>query len=426
MKGLGKGKGREMQGSHKRDNRRKGTRWAVAVLFLAISLFCAGCSSGMQKLADTVAETAEPQSMKVEEAEAAAESAESLPEEAFAEKSREMEEALSEKAVEGKYIQTTYFHKNPDWVIPLLLLKSKDAEATNQEIEAYLAEIMEEKKGLGEIFVTYQSWLYENILSVLLQVEIGMGSDIYFFSYIFDTETGKRLETDEIFQISGMDWEKAKEIFSAERKAYWSSIIRRGGAAEEYFSYAAEEISALQNFYEEGLLPVVLDEDGLPNMLSIILSEAGESYWQLYGITENRTTLVQRNAYGGDLAAVVLADPDEAELANVKIRKKIAAESGSGEKKAFLLLPLRDGTTFEWLWQDASNVRSGTESEKQIWQAEALFVGEAIYIELTEEEIEKKLYYGRIGYYDEEAFFYPKELQAALFEGQSIFYVNLE
>ncbi len=321
-------------------------------------------------------------------------------------------------------IRSVYFNGNKNWIAPVFLLKSEAAVAANREIRAKLQQITKDSTEAGKTRITYQSWMQGNILSVLIQMESGAEDETHFAAYNFDTATGERLTVDQLLQIAGMDWPAAKQIFAGERKAYWRAIAVQNGRPEESYSfYWKNEIKTLQTLYEKNQLAAILDEDQLFNLLGWLRDEYGKSYWRLYCVTANRTTLLQRNAYGGDFPAVVLADPSAEELANVKIVKKILQSAGD-QKKTYLLLPLWDGLSFEWSKQDMASVRAGREADKKLWVSEELPGEDTIYIELSGEGERNTRYYGIFRQYEEKITFDPKDFQALEQEERGILYLT--
>lgn len=326
---------------------------------------------------------------------------------------------------EKKYIRSVYLNGNKNWIAPVFLLGSEAAAAANREIRAELQEITKNSGKAGKMRITYQSWVKENILSVLIQAENGTEAETYFSAYNFDIGTGEKLTVDQLLQTAGMDWQAAGEIFAGERKAYWRAVaVQNGRMQDSYLPYAEKEIETLRNFYAEGRLAIVLDEDKLLNLLVFLEDGYGESYWRLYCLTTNRTTLLQRNAYGGDFPAVVLADPSAEELANVKIVKKFLESSG-GKKKTYLLLPLWDGLSFEWSKKNAALVRSGAET-KLLWMSGELPGEDTIYIELNAENESDAYYYGVFRQYGEKSIFEPKDFQTLSQEERGILYLPVQ
>ena len=326
---------------------------------------------------------------------------------------------------EKKYIRPVYLSGNKNWIAPFFLLESETAAAANREIRAKLQEITKNSGQAGKTRITYQSWLKENILSVLIQAENGTEAETYFSAYNFDAGTGEKLTVDQLLQTAGMDWREAEQIFAGERKAYWRAVaVQNGRMQDSYLPYAEKEIETLQTFYAEGRLAVVLDEDKLLNLLVFLEDGYGESYWRLYCLTTNRTTLLQRNAYGGDFPAVVLADPSAEELANVKIVKKFLESSG-GKKRTYLLLPLWDGLSFEWNKKNAALIRAGAET-KLLWMSGELPGEDTIYIELSAENESDAYYYGVFRQYGEKSVFEPKDFQTLSQEERGILYLPVQ
>ncbi len=324
-----------------------------------------------------------------------------------------------------KYIRSVYLSGNKNWIAPVFLLGTEAAIAANREIRAELQEITENSGQAEKTQIAYQSWLKENILSVLIQAENGTEAETYFSAYNFDIHTGEKLTVDQLLQRAGMDWREAEQIFAGERKAYWRAVaVQNGRMQDSYLPYAEKEIETLQTFYAEGRLAAVLDEDKLLNLLVFLEDGYGESYWRLYCLTTNRTTLLQRNAYGGDFPAVALADPSAEELANVKIVKKFLESSG-GKKKTYLLLPLWDGLSFEWSKKNAVLIRAGVET-KLLWTSGELPGEDTIYIELNVENESNAYYYGIFRQSGEKSVFEPKDFQTLSQEERGILYLPVQ
>ena len=324
-----------------------------------------------------------------------------------------------------KYIRSVYLSGNKNWIAPVFLLGTEAAIAANREIRAELQEITENSGQAEKTQIAYQSWLKENILSVLIQAENGTEAETYFSAYNFDIHTGEKLTVDQLLQRAGMDWREAEQIFAGERKAYWRAVaVQNGRMQDSYLPYAEKEIETLQTFYAEGRLAAVLDEDKLLNLLVFLEDGYGESYWRLYCLTTNRTTLLQRNAYGGDFPAVALADPSAEELANVKIVKKFLESSG-GKKKTYLLLPLWDGLSFEWSKKNAALIRAGVET-KLLWTSGELPGEDTIYIELNAENESNAYYYGIFRQSGEKSVFEPKDFQTLSQEERGILYLPVQ
>ena len=324
-----------------------------------------------------------------------------------------------------KYIRSVYLSGNKNWIAPVFLLGTEAAIAANREIRAELQEITENSGQAEKTQIAYQSWLKENILSVLIQAENGTEAETYFSAYNFDAGTGEKLTVDQLLQRAGMDWREAEQIFAGERKAYWRAVaVQNGRMQDSYLPYAEKEIETLQTFYAEGRLAAVLDEDKLLNLLVFLEDGYGESYWRLYCLTTNRTTLLQRNAYGGDFPAVALADPSAEELANVKIVKKFLESSG-GKKKTYLLLPLWDGLSFEWSKKNAVLIRAGVET-KLLWTSGELPGEDTIYIELNAENESNAYYYGIFRQSGEKSVFEPKDFQTLSQEERGILYLPVQ
>ena len=324
-----------------------------------------------------------------------------------------------------KYIRSVYLSGNKNWIAPVFLLGTEAAIAANREIRAELQEITENSGQAEKTQIAYQSWLKENILSVLIQAENGTEAETYFSAYNFDIHTGEKLTVDQLLQRAGMDWREAEQIFAGERKAYWRAVaVQNGRMQDSYLPYAEKEIETLQTFYAEGRLAAVLDEDKLLNLLVFLEDGYGESYWRLYCLTTNRTTLLQRNAYGGDFPAVALADPSAEELANVKIVKKFLESSG-GKKKTYLLLPLWDGLSFEWSKKNVALIRAGVET-KLLWTSGELPGEDTIYIELNAENESNAYYYGIFRQSGEKSVFEPKDFQTLSQEERGILYLPVQ
>ena len=337
------------------------------------------------------------------------------------------EAELRPEQTDGKrkeYIRSVYFEGNKNWIAPVFLLQSKAAVAANREIRERLQEITKDSAKAEKTRITYQFWAKDNILSVLIQAENGTEAETEFFGYNFDVTTGEKLTVDQLLQAAGMDWPTVTQIFDGERRAYWRAVADQNGRpAESYQLYYEREIKTLRSFYEEGQLAVILDEDKLINVLAFLRDEYGKPYWRLYCVTANRTALMQRNAYGGDFPAVVLADPSPEELANVKIIKKLLLPAGD-KKKAYLLLPLWDGLRFEWGRKTTDPVRAGAEA-KLLWASEELPGENTIYVELGAANGRTGQYYGVFRQYGEKSTFDPQAFQALSQEERGILYLPL-
>ena len=318
-----------------------------------------------------------------------------------------------------EYIRPTYFNGNRNWVAPIFLQDSDAVTAANREIRAKLQELTKDSAQAEKLRITYQSWLKEDILSVLIQADNGLETETHYFSYNFEVTTGRRLTMDELLQSVGIDWQEAEQLFAGERKAYWRAIaIQEGVAQDKYLPYAEQEIKTLQTLYAEGRLALILDEDKLLNLLVFLQDGYGESYWRLYCLTANRTILLQRNSYGGGFLAAVLVNPSAEELANVKIVKRILEATGD-QKQTYLLLPLWDGLSFEWSRKNTLSVESSAEVE-QLWTSGELLGEDTIYVELNADETR---YCGVFHQYDEESIFHPDDFQTLSQEERGILYL---
>ena len=266
-----------------------------------------------------------------------------------------------------EYIRPTYFNGNRNWVAPIFLQDSDAVTAANREIRAKLQELTKDSAQAEKLRITYQSWLKEDILSVLIQADNGLETETHYFSYNFEVTTGRRLTMDELLQSVGIDWQEAEQLFAGERKAYWRAIaIQEGAAQDKYLPYAEQEIQTLQS---------------------------------------------------GFLAAV-LVNPSAEELANVKIVKRILEATGN-QKQTYLLLPLWDGLSFEWSRKNTLSVESSAEVE-QLWTSGELLGEDTIYVELNADETR---YCGVFHQYDEESIFHPDDFQTLSQEERGILYL---
>lgn len=389
----------------------------IAAVLLALC-FVAACSSGAKKAA--LPENAEslPASMLQKNEAAVNEEAGERDRAAFSNDVASGEDAAGESAESyeittsseetKEYVDSFFYSQNRNLIAPKILISSDDAFKVNADIQNHVRELAGESEDNGN-YMTYRAILNGNVLSVLIQEEIYDKGEFRFISYNFDISTGALLTIDDMFERAGMSPVKALDIFEKERALHWSSIAKqRGESLNTYKALQEKELGYLETAYKNKNLAIILDEDGLINVVCVLMDVTDSSYWQLYCMTENRTKSLQRNYYGGEFAAVLIESPTEEELKNIKIVKKIIPKkTEDSESKKYLLLPLWENLSFQWFENKDSF------GEKQVeevqWRTDELLGEDAIYIELSQKHVEENRYFAVIEYNKENFRFYLNE-----------------
>lgn len=357
------------------------------VSILIVSIFLVGCSS-MPKEASFREVTAEARDNSENFAEAAPRRALMSPEIGADEDIPEDKPEVGIGSVYSlaeqtgqveKYVKSLYYNKSRDLIAPFFLFESEDANAVNREIEAWIMDFAKEAEQNNTIHTTYSSIFHSGILSTMIQMD--RNGEISFITYNFEVESGKLLGLDTVLSKVGIDWETARKIFWKDRTAFWYGIENmQKKPSDSLQKYARAELKEVQDMYEQDALPFILDEDGLVNFVLNLRDNNLDYYWQMYCISPNRTERLQRNAYSREFPMVVIPAPNEEELSNINIIKKIIIEGNpKNPKKHFLLVPLWESLNFSWLH---SKEKEEMEVDRNSWQKNNLSVGEAISIEI--------------------------------------------
>ncbi|RRD95533.1 hypothetical protein EII17_03405 [Clostridiales bacterium COT073_COT-073] len=319
-----------------------------------------------------------------------------------------------------EFVKMTYYHRDKNLIAPLIQLPSPDADRVNRELKQKVLAMADK---VDQSFMTYRALLNQNVLSILIQMD--EGTHIEFKSYNFNIETGKEMTVDEVLKFAGLDWQLAESIFYAERKAYWRSLKKLTELTDkEAMNQLNYEVAELHQSYQTQELPIILDEDGLANVVCVLLDDDGVKYWQLFTISGNRTILLQRNAYGAEFPAVIIESPTQEEMLNLKIVGKISSDSqDSLNLKSFLVLPLWEDLEFEWLKQE-ENLAGNQELRAQ--QRIHVTGGEAIYIEMSQAQVDSRLYQAAIIQGEDQGNFSPNDFHEVSEVELGILYLPLE
>lgn len=172
-------------------------------------------------------------------------------------------------------------HYDISIVIPVLTLDSPDAQSANNAIQSAclprLDEVDEAKECGYSAFlesISYDAWLNDNLLTVLVNIEY-ITDDRDYMLYVFDLATGKQITNDDMAALLHLDRNALDAQISAtvERKflSMFESMLDQDFTRQQLDSTcSAENIAAAQ---------VYLNEAGAPWILCTIYSIAGaESY----------------------------------------------------------------------------------------------------------------------------------------------------
>ena len=110
--------------------------------------------------------------------------------------------------------------------IPEITIDSDDAREVNDEILEKYGSTMdaaeEQNSSVANTFIDYDAYLTNDILSVVINVELGSGHSWQYSVYNFDISTGKSLTNRTLCKKIGTDWDTMKKTLSSNLEYYYN------------------------------------------------------------------------------------------------------------------------------------------------------------------------------------------------------------
>lgn len=242
------------------------------------------------------------------------------------------------KTVNYQYTDSEYGEQvDVTYRLPKITLGSSDAETVNDEILQTYSEFFEHADELEDIKnnylkyteLDYDSYLNNNILSVVIHYEYGMNSLIDYSVYNFDTTTGNLISNQQLADKLSLDYDLIKEQITNEITKKFENI-KENISSTDYENNLKKSINQ-DNINDSRLY---LSSDG--QMMAIYriywVAGAGLYYWLMeIDITAEPTTAEPTTAESTEAepttAEPTTAEPTEAEPTTSEIAQTTAVSA---------------------------------------------------------------------------------------------------
>lgn len=187
--------------------------------------------------------------------------------------------------------------------LPEIKLDSPDAKAVNAELEKLCASWREWNGDGITITADYAAAARGSLLSVLVTetFDDGISADDSFYSYVFDTATGKKVEYGAFLAEFGIAEERA-ELFIKE--AFMS--LAAGWTDDDFMPYQtlrgalAQTLKNYSDAVSSGYLPFYIDKDGAPSAAVMAVTPGGSGE-RLIRLAEGSAAGLLRGVWALDL-----------------------------------------------------------------------------------------------------------------------------
>lgn len=181
------------------------------------------------------------------------------------------------------YVDSTGNEYSVSYSIPDLLLTSEDAQEVEKEYQSYCLkrleaaqEAIKNESSLVCIGISYEAWIYEDTLTLMIQDISDWGFSTY-FAYTFRISDGELLEDDEMalrFDITEDALESA--VRNALNEQY-KNLYGSGSTSNEYYQTQLDKTLSEENIDD---VSYYLSQEGDLMVLATIYSLAGADAYQ--------------------------------------------------------------------------------------------------------------------------------------------------
>lgn len=180
---------------------------------------------------------------------------------------------------ELEYVDTNGNRMNCEYEVPALNLSSPDAAAVNQELQeladsvlAEATEAVKNRTGLADQGISYESWVKDRVLVLLVTVDNVWDCDRY-LAYTFDLDTGARLDHEGIAQRMGDSPEELEaKLAQAVEREYRQTYEGMEEMDARFYAMQLDRSLDPENLAKAEIYP---DESGTFMVVANIYSLAG-------------------------------------------------------------------------------------------------------------------------------------------------------